>query len=126
MIASRPWSSPGASAGAPGSTTATTTDDCQQGWAYQDVNNCEIGGFGSPAGADGWNGRVRVNCDLSGGHSGSALFTDIWASNKKVVFGVASTHDCATCPEGNAFPNVFRRLSPDVLDAISYFKATRP
>jgi len=93
---------------------------CEQGWAYQDVNNCEVGGFGSKA-KDGWNARVRVNCDFSGGHSGGPLFTDIWASNKRVVFGVASTQD-----NNFEFPNVFRRISPDVLDAISYFKAAYP
>jgi V8-like Glu-specific endopeptidase len=111
--------------GAPGSTTATTSDDCVQGWAYQDVNNCEVGGFGSVA-KDGWNSRVAVNCDSSGGHSGSALFTDIWASNKKVVFGVASTHTCSTCGPDDEYPNAYRRISPDVLDAISYFKAAHP
>lgn len=93
---------------------------CVQGWAYQDTQNCEVGGFGSMA-KDGWNARVRVNCDLSGGHSGGPLFTDIWASNKRVVFGVASTDDLNV-----QFPNVFRRISPDVLDAISYFKAAYP
>ncbi len=98
---------------------------CQQGWAYQDENNCEIGGFGSKV-KDGWNSRVTVSCDLSGGHSGSALFTDIWASNKKVVFGVASTHTCSTCDPTVDFPNAFRRITPDVLDAISYFKAAYP
>ncbi len=98
---------------------------CEQGWAYQDVNNCEVGSFGSEA-KDGWNSRVTVDCDMSGGHSGSALFTDIWASNKKVVFGVASTHVCTTCGPDDEFPNAYRRISPDVLDAISYFKAAYP
>lgn len=98
---------------------------CVQGWAYQDTNNCEIGGFGSKV-KDGWNSRVTVSCDLSGGHSGSALFTDIWASNKKVVFGVASTQTCSTCDPTVDFPNAFRRITPDVLDAISYFKAAYP
>ena len=95
-------------------------ENCEQGWAYQDLKNCEVGGFGSET-QDGWNARVRVDCDLSGGHSGGPLFTDIWASNKRVVFGVASTHD-----KNVEFPNVFRRISPDVLDAISYFKAAYP
>lgn len=93
---------------------------CEQGWAYQDTNNCQIGGFGSAVN-DGWNSRVRVSCDYSGGHSGSALFTDAWAGNKKVVFGVASTQDADV-----EFPNVFRRITPNVLDAISYFKAAYP
>lgn len=45
-------------------------ETCKQGWAYQDVKPCNIGGFGSK-GTDGWNSRFSVNCDLSGGHSGS-------------------------------------------------------
>lgn len=98
---------------------------CQQGWAYQDVNNCEIGGFGSKD-DDNWNTRLTVNCDLSGGHSGSGLFTDIFGGNKKVVFGVASTQTCTTCNADADFPNAFRRITPEVLDAISYFKSAFP
>lgn len=100
-------------------------EDCEQGWAYQDTNNCEIGGFSSKD-ADGWNTRLTVNCDSSGGHSGSGLFTDIFSGNKKVVFGVASTHSCSTCSPGVEFPNAYRRITPEVLDAISYFKSAFP
>ncbi|AVP99222.1 hypothetical protein C7S18_19555 [Ahniella affigens] len=99
--------------------------NCEQGWAYQDINNCEIGGFGSKD-SDNWNTRLTVNCDSSGGHSGSGLFTDIFGGNKKVVFGVASTHSCTTCSPGVEFPNAYRRITPQVLDAISYFKSAFP
>jgi hypothetical protein len=104
---------------------AGTLQECVQGWAYQDVDNCEIGSFSAKA-KDGWNSRASVSCDLSGGHSGSALFTDIWAGNKKVVFGVASWENCKFCTPETDFPNLFRRISPDVIDAISYFKAAYP
>lgn len=100
-------------------------ENCVQGWAYQDVDNCEIGSFGSKDG-DGWNTRLTVNCDLSGGHSGGGLFTDIFGGNRKVVFGVASTQSCSTCNAQTEFPNAFRRITPEVLDAISYFKAAHP
>jgi len=96
-----------------------------QGWAYQDTKPCEIGSFGS-AGADGWAARFTTNCDLSRGHSGSAVFTDAWAGNGKVVFGVVSTQACTTCSAGEVYVNGIRRVTPEVLDMISYFKAEMP
>jgi len=98
---------------------------CQQGWAYQDTNNCQIGSFSS-VDADGWNARYSTACDLSGGHSGSAVYTDVWAGSSDVVVGIASTQTCSTCSASDDFPNGIRRITPEVLDWIAYFKSTRP
>lgn len=96
-------------------------NNCRQGWAYQDVNPCEIGSFGS-LGPDGWYSRFKTNCDLGRGHSGSAVYTDVFNGNAKVVIGIVSTQDCSTCGNDDNYPNGIRRVTPDVLDAISYFK----
>lgn len=100
-------------------------ETCKQGWAYQDTKACNIGGFGSK-GSDGWNSRFSTNCDLSGGHSGSAVYTNRWAGSNNVVVGVVSTQTCSTCTAQDDYPNGIRRITPDVLDAISYFKSTMP
>lgn len=100
-------------------------ETCKQGWAYQDVKPCNIGNFGSK-GSDGWNARFTTNCDLSGGHSGSAIYTNRWAGANNVVVGIVSTQVCTTCSAQDDYPNGIRRLTPDVLDAISYFKSTFP
>jgi V8-like Glu-specific endopeptidase len=100
-------------------------ETCKQGWAYQDVKPCNIGGFGSQ-GTDGWNSRFSVNCDLSGGHSGSSVYTNRWAGSNNVVLGIVSTQTCSTCTPDDDYPNGIRRLTPDVLDAISYFKSAMP
>lgn len=102
-----------------------TYETCRQGWAYQDQNPCEIGTFSS-TGRDGWKARFSTSCDLSPGHSGSAVFTDVWSGSGKVVFGIVSTQSCGTCSPGTHYPNGIRRVTPEVLDAISYFKTAFP
>ncbi|WP_257386061.1 trypsin-like serine peptidase [Tahibacter caeni] len=102
-----------------------TFETCRQGWAYQDATACHIGSFGA-AGSDGWKARFTTNCDMSGGHSGSAVYTNRWAGSNNVVIGVVSTESCRTCAAKDDFPNGIRRLTPDVLDAISYFKSAFP
>ncbi len=100
-------------------------DNSFQGWAYQDIARCEIGSFGTD-GDDGWYSRFTTNCDLSRGHSGSAIFTDVYNGSGKVVLGIVSTHSCTTCSPGEEFVNGIRRITPEVLDMISYFKAEMP
>jgi V8-like Glu-specific endopeptidase len=100
-------------------------ETCKQGWAYQDTKACNIGSFYA-TGSDGWKARFSTNCDLSGGHSGSAIYTNRWAGANNVVVGVVSTQTCTTCTAQDDYPNGIRRLTPDVLDAISYFKSTMP
>lgn len=96
-----------------------------QGWAYQDTQSCEIGSFYT-TGDDGWDARFSTNCDYSRGHSGSAIFTDVYNGSTKVVLGIVSTHSCTTCTNGEDYPNGIRRITPEVLDMISYFKAEMP
>jgi V8-like Glu-specific endopeptidase len=114
------------SRGYPACDLSGAPQNCAQGWAYQDQNPCEIGSFIWPATAgDGWDSNFTTNCDLSGGHSGSSVWTDVWNGSGKVVFGVVSTHSCTTCSGGTSFPNRIRRVTPDVLDWISYFKTVK-
>jgi V8-like Glu-specific endopeptidase len=96
-----------------------------QGWAYQDPNACEIGSFGSD-GADGWAARFTTNCDISRGHSGSSVFTETWGGSTKAVLGIVSTHSCTTCSPSQVYVNGIRRVTPEVIDMISYFKAEMP
>jgi V8-like Glu-specific endopeptidase len=98
---------------------------CVQGWAYQDSNNCQIGSFAALDG-DGWNRRFSTACDLSRGHSGSAVYTDVWAGTDDVVVGVVSTQACATCGAGDTYPNGIRRITPETLGDIAYFKTNMP
>ncbi len=96
-----------------------------QGWAYQDQEPCEIGSFYT-TGDDGWASRFNTNCDLSRGHSGSAIYTDAYNGRGKVVFGVVSTQSCTVCSFNSSYVNGIRRVTPEVLDMISYFKAQMP
>ncbi|HJU39398.1 MAG TPA: trypsin-like serine protease [Tahibacter sp.] len=98
---------------------------CAQGWAYQDTNNCQIGSFAALDG-DGWNRRFSTACDISRGHSGSAIYTDVWAGTDDVVVGVVSTQACATCGPGDTYPNGIRRITPETLGDIAYFKTNMP
>lgn len=98
---------------------------CLQGWAYQDTDNCQIGSFAA-LDADGWNRRFSVACDISRGHSGSAVYTDVWAGSESVVVGVVSTQACATCGPGDTYPNGIRRVTPETLAEIAWFKTNMP
>jgi len=98
---------------------------CMQGWAYQDTNNCQIGSFAA-LDADGWNRRYSTACDYSRGHSGSAVYTDVWAGDQSVVVGVVSTQNCATCTAGDNYPNGIRRITPETLAEIAWFKTNMP
>jgi V8-like Glu-specific endopeptidase len=107
-----------------------SNNNCQQGWAYQDVNPCETGSFES-TGPDGWYSIFKTNCDIGRGHSGSAVWTDAFPGYETVVIGVASTQYCTSatdpdssrrCNSDDDYPNGIRRVTPDVLSWINYFK----
>ena len=100
-------------------------ESCSQGWAYQSNDVCEIGTFHSK-GPDGWNSIFTTNCDTGRGHSGSAIYTRNYNGNGNVVLGVVSASDCRTCPGGNGYPNRIRRVTPDVISWINYFRTTQP
>jgi V8-like Glu-specific endopeptidase len=102
---------------------------CQDSRLYGDIKNCGIGSFYNP-GADGWNRRISVSCDMSGGHSGSAVYNYFWdatlAKYVPVVAMVASTQSCTTCGPNNNYPNVMRRITPGDLSTISWLRETFP
>lgn len=102
---------------------------CVNGRLYYDPNPCNIGQY-SNQGADGWNRRVTISCDLSGGHSGSAgYFWHKKANNTfvPVVTMIINTESCAlNCAANNGFPNAAVRLTPANVATISWLRETFP
>lgn len=103
---------------------------CQQARLYGDTASCELGDF-SDQFADGWNRRVSISCDLSKGHSGSAVyhyrFSSSLGKNVPVVTMVVSTESCTNnCSAGNDYPNGARRLAPSDVSVISFFREAYP
>lgn len=102
---------------------------CNNGRMYADPSQCDIGSF-SNAGADGWNRRVSIGCDLSGGHSGSPIY--FWhkkANNTfvPVVSLIVNTEACSlNCAANNNFPNGAVRLTPANMGTISWLRETFP
>jgi V8-like Glu-specific endopeptidase len=96
-----------------------------QGWAYQDTKPCEVTGF-KGEGADGWAARFATSCDLSRGHSGSAVFTNRWQGDEYAVLGIVSTQGCKRCDAEADYPNGIRRVTPEVVDMIEFFRAQYP
>lgn len=109
--------------------TAEEPANCQDSRLYGDTKTCGIGSFYNQ-GADGWNRRISVSCDMGRGHSGSAAYNYFWDSNLgkyvPVVAMVASTHNCLTCGPNDNYPNVFRRITPGDLGTISWLRETFP
>lgn len=109
--------------------TSNDPANCQDGRLYGDTFTCGIGNFYNQ-GADGWNRRISVSCDMSGGHSGSAVYNYFWDSNLgqyvPVVAMVASTQSCSTCGPSDKYPNTMRRITPGDLGTISWLRETFP
>ncbi len=104
-------------------------NNCQNGRMYGDVNRCNIGSF-SNKGADGWNRRATISCDLSGGHSGSPVYFWHKLPNNTyvpVVTLIVSTESCSTnCAANNNFPNGAVRLTPANMGTISWLREVFP
>jgi V8-like Glu-specific endopeptidase len=104
---------------------------CQQARLYGDSENCELGDY-SDQFADGWNRRISISCDLSKGHSGSAIYHYRYDSNLgmdvPVVTMVASTESCSgtNCDEDDDYPSAARRLAPTDVAVISAFREAFP
>ncbi|MEZ4767905.1 MAG: hypothetical protein R2844_05700 [Caldilineales bacterium] len=103
---------------------------CAQARLYGDTNVCELGDYSDQL-ADGWNRRISVSCDLSKGHSGSAIYHYRYdphvGQNVPVVTMVVSTESCTnTCSPTNDFPNGARRLTPADVGVISFFREAFP
>jgi V8-like Glu-specific endopeptidase len=102
---------------------------CQDSRLYGDTNLCGIGGFYDP-GPDGWNRRIAVSCDLSAGHSGSAVyhyyFDPAIGQYWPVVTMMVITESCTTCGPLDNYPNRARRITPGDLGTISWLRETFP
>ncbi len=103
--------------------------NCQVARMYGDTQLCNLGGFYN-AGADGWNRRVAVSCDLSAGHSGSPVYHYFFDTSLgkwvPVVSMVVITESCTTCSAADTYPNRARRITPGDLATISWLRETFP
>lgn len=106
---------------------------CQLGKLYGDVNPCEIGSYNNPD-SDGWNRNLKVSCDLSKGHSGSAMYHYRYNSQLQrympVVTAVVSYENCSTCSDASgstkSYPNGVRRITAADLEVISWLREVFP
>lgn len=102
---------------------------CQMARLYGDTNDCAIGYYHNQ-GSNGWNREFAFSCDISRGHSGSAIYHYRYSSSKgiyvPVVTAVVSWHECFTCTAADDFPNHARRITPWMLSSISWLKEQFP
>jgi len=103
--------------------------NCQDARLYGDSNLCEIGNFYSQ-GPDDWHRQITVSCDISGGHSGSAVYhyfyDTIISKWVPVVSMVITNESCATCSASDNYPNTSRRITAGDLATISWLRETFP
>ena len=104
--------------------------NCQPARLYGDTKACELGDYSDQL-ADGWNRRISVSCDLSKGHSGSAVYHYRYDPHLDktvpVVTMVVSTEVCgSSCSATNDFPSTARRLTPADVAVISFFREAFP
>jgi V8-like Glu-specific endopeptidase len=102
---------------------------CQPARLYGQPFSGSLGSYFN-TGPDGWNRNISTNCDMSQGHSGSALYHYFFDSklNKvvPVVAMVAIQETCCTCSANTNFPNINRRITPGDLGIISFFRQWKP
>jgi V8-like Glu-specific endopeptidase len=103
--------------------------NCQIARLYGDTKSCKIGDYYN-TGSNGWNRSISVSCDLSRGHSGSAIYHYRYdpklGKTVPVVAAVVSWHECLTCAPGDDYPNHARRITPWVRDVISWLREEFP
>lgn len=104
-------------------------DGCETGALFGDGNTCTMGTY-LFQGSDGWNRVIRNSCDISGGHSGSAVYHYFYDSTIGKTVPVAAMVEvwehCYTCSSTDATPNSARRLTPNDLNVISFFRQWKP
>lgn len=102
---------------------------CQTARLYGDTKTCKFGSYYN-SGSNGWNRNISVSCDLSRGHSGSAIYHYRYDSKLEqtvpVVTAVVSWHECLTCDKDDDYPNHVRRITPWVRDVISWLREEFP
>lgn len=102
---------------------------CQRARLYGDTKECEIGDY-DYEGSNGWNRMFSFSCDISRGHSGSAIYHYRYSQSKgryvPVVIGVVSWHECLQCEDGDNYPNHARRITPWVYSSIGWLREQFP
>jgi V8-like Glu-specific endopeptidase len=105
--------------------------NCQMARLYGHIGSCAMGSYHHPL-SNGWNRTIRNSCDLSRGHSGSAVY-HYWDPPQvpgnqtfPVVAMVEVWQHCTTCGSLDFFPNRARRITPDMLTVISWLRQTFP
>lgn len=105
--------------------------NCQTARLYGHTGICSMGAYLEPL-SNGWNRIIRNSCDISAGHSGSAVY-HYWDppqvpgnASYAVVAMVEVWHHCGVCGPDDDFPARARRITPGVLDVISWLRQTFP
>ena len=90
---------------------------------WGDVKDCSPGNF-SADDANGHARRFRFGCDVSGGHSGSSLYSYFGASQR--VTGIVSWEHCRRCGPSDHRPNTGVRITKQYSDWIAFFRQIFP
>ncbi len=101
--------------------------NCQTARLYGDSNTCQLGSF-MYQGGDNWSDFIKHSCDVSDGHSGAPLYFYILDNNQyvPVVTAIHGYSDCWQCNAGSSYPAGARRLGPQEMSIISYFRNAFP
>lgn len=104
---------------------------CQVARLYGHTGLCAMGDYLEPL-SNGWNRIIRNSCDISPGHSGSPVY-HYWDPPQipgnatfPVVAMVEVWQHCNQCDEEDDYPIRARRITPGVLDVISWLRETFP
>lgn len=96
---------------------------------YGERTSCSFGTYFNP-GPDGWNRNITTSCDISGGHSGSAVYHYFFdpklGKTVPVVSAVVIWETCCKCTASDDFPNIVRRITPEDLGTIGFFRQWKP
>lgn len=105
--------------------------NCQVARLYGHTGLCAMGDYLEPL-SNGWNRIIRNSCDISPGHSGSAVY-HYWdppqvagTAEYPVVAMVEVWQHCTLCDADDDTPIRARRITPGVLDVISWLRETFP
>ncbi len=101
--------------------------NCQTARLYGDSNTCQLGSF-MYQGGDNWSDFIKHSCDVSDGHSGAPLYFYVLDNNQyvPVVTAIHGYSDCWQCNAGSSYPAGARRLGPQEMSIISYFRNAFP
>jgi V8-like Glu-specific endopeptidase len=108
---------------------------CLPAVLYGDPSTCALGSYTNP-GSDGWNRNIDHSCDTSAGHSGSPLYHYYFNQTQNTWLAtVTMVHPFSQCDRGGTnrvctstdiTPSTARRITPDILEVISWLKKTFP